>query len=234
MAIDSTRHINRREAGQHLARHFANQFTALTDSDHPRLISELGHLGGFELTVTVHRALGKAEAVITFDGAPGIDMRLTPDEVSGADPGKLPMRLEDRLASLESQQVKHSAEIKSLNEEIGHARADLGRPFPQALQLAQARERLDDIEKQLQEAARPMREPTPDGDASGTVSPHEPAMRTSPTADSPVVAGQLARRSFPAANPVVGKPPSRTEPEYRRSARPLTSAAPSVHPKGEL
>ncbi len=199
MVIDGTRFTKRHDAGQQFARHLTSQLAALARTDHPSLVSQPGHLGGFDLTVTVHDALGKAEAIIGFDGVPGIDLRLTPDEISSADPAKLSVRMENRLASLESQRTRHLAEIDRLHGEAGHARAALGKPFPQAAQLAQARERQDDIEKQLQEAARP----EPDSQTSTEGRPPESACPETPdTASQRTAAQQFARDSFPAANPV--------------------------------
>jgi len=226
MTIDSTRHTRRHDAGQHLARHLASQLAALSRSDHPRLTSQPGRLGGFDLAVTVHRALGKAEAVIAFDGAPGIDLRLSADDVASADPGKLAVRLENRLASLESQRGRHLAEIDRLRSEAEHARADLGQAFPQAQQLAQARERYDDIEGQLREAARPSADPVPDSQPGAGGKPQGSARPEPPAAREREGPQQLTRHSFPAPNPLAHAsvhPPapatSAPAPTHRMAAR---------------
>jgi hypothetical protein len=93
--------------------------------------------------------------IAALDGAPGTEVRMTPAEVKGTDPAKLVIRLENRLSCLESLRSRSLSEIDQLTSEATHARDDIARPFPQAGQLASARDRVARLEEKLRETARP-------------------------------------------------------------------------------
>ncbi len=112
-------------------------------------------LGGFDVIATVRRTLGTTEAVLALDGAPGTDLRLAPRDIADADPARLVIRLENRLAGLETLKTKTQTEAERLRTEAAHAAADLGKPFPQTSPLSAARERVAQIDKQLKHAATP-------------------------------------------------------------------------------
>jgi hypothetical protein len=96
--------------------------------------------------------------VMALDGATSTDVRMIPAEINGADPGKLIMRVENRLSGLESLKSLHFlSEIDQLTTEAGHARDDIARPFPQAGQLAAARDRVLRLEEKLRETTAPSR-----------------------------------------------------------------------------
>ncbi len=107
------------------------------------------------MTVTVERVLGSMNVIMALDGAPGTEIRMTPAEVKAADPGKLIIRLENRLSGLESLRSRSLAEIDQLTTEAAHARDDIARPFTQAGQLAAARDRVPRLEEKLRETAVP-------------------------------------------------------------------------------
>lgn len=200
MTIDGTRYSKRHDAGQRLAGHLTSQLAALARNNHPSLASQPGHLGGFDLAVTVRRVLGTTEAVIAFDGAPGAELRLSPADITTTDPGKLAIRLENRLASLETQHAKTLADIDRLRGEADHARDGLGKPFPRADQLNRARERSDAINQQLQEAATAAAD-TPA--AAETTSGYQPeGAAPASGANQLTTSRQLAQRSFPVSNPL--------------------------------
>lgn len=75
--------------------------------------------------------------VIEMAGAPGAELRMTPDETESSDSAKLIVRLEGRLAGLEALKAKTLAEIERLASESDRAREDIARPFAQAGRLAQ-------------------------------------------------------------------------------------------------
>jgi hypothetical protein len=52
---------------------------------------------------------------------PGTDVRMTPAEIKGSDPGKLIIRLENRLSGLESLRSRSLTEIDQLTTEAAHA-----------------------------------------------------------------------------------------------------------------
>jgi hypothetical protein len=130
---------------------------ALLNSSHRRLERRPGEIGGFAVSVTVERVLGSMNVIMVLDGAPGTEVRMTPAEIKGADPGKLIIRLENRLSGLESLRSRSLSEIGQLTTEAAHARDDIARPFPQTDQLAAARDRVLRLEEKLRETAAPSR-----------------------------------------------------------------------------
>jgi hypothetical protein len=155
MTLATTRHTRRQDAGEHLKALIAQQDQDLTRSGHRRLAEPLGELGGFPALVTTEHILATVTVTIQLDGAPGTEIRMTPAEVASADPGKLIVRLEGRLAGLEALKAKTLTEISRLTTEAGHARDDLGKPFPQASKLAAARDHVQQIGEQLSQAVAP-------------------------------------------------------------------------------
>ena len=97
--------------------------------------------------------------ITALDGAPGTEIRMTPAEVKAADPGKLIIRLENRLSGLESLSSRSQSEIDQLTTEAAHARDDIAKPFPQALQLTAARDRVALLDEKA--AARQPRRRSP-------------------------------------------------------------------------
>ena len=109
------------------------------------------------VAVAVERVLGSMNVIMSLDGAPGSEFRMTPAEVKSVDPGKLIIRLENRLSGLESLRSRSLSEIDQLTTEAAHARDDITRPFLQADQLAAARDRVLRLEEKLRETAAPSR-----------------------------------------------------------------------------
>ena len=153
MTIGGIRYTKRTDAGRRLQQLTAQLEDAVLKSSHQRLEEQSGELGGFTVTVTVERVLGSMNIIMALDGAPGTEVRMTPAEVKGADPGKLIIRLENRLSGLESLRSRSLSEIDQLTTEAAHARDDITRPFPQADQLTSARDRVQQIDSQLKHAA---------------------------------------------------------------------------------
>lgn len=146
---------------------------------------------------------------MALDGAPGTDVRMTPGEVKSADPGKLVIRLENRLSGLESLRSRSLCEIDELTTEAAHARDDIAWPFAQAGQLAAARDQVLRLEEKLHETAAPSRHNSHDW------------LLAASTHDAPVMAGipgaavvashqngqpqspaQVSRCDFPVENPL--------------------------------
>ena len=78
----------------------------------------------------MERVLGSMNVTMALDGAAGTEVRMTPAEVKATDPGKLIIRLENRLNGLESLRSRSQSEIDQLTTEAAHARDDITRPFP--------------------------------------------------------------------------------------------------------
>ena len=155
MTVDGHRHVKRADAGQHLRGLLQQEMTGLNGLR--GLTTRPGHLGGFPLTTTTERALGKTTVTLTLDGAPGTDIRIPATDLRDTDPVGLITRLENRLARLEERKAAALADAERARREITHARENLGQPFPHAAQLAEARERARQIDEQLQQMAGPQR-----------------------------------------------------------------------------
>ena len=211
MTMDGIKYSKRTDAGQRLQQLTTQMEEVLLKSSHRRLEEQPGDLGGFIVTVTIERVLGSMNVIMALDGAPGTDVRMTPAEVKSTDPGKLIIRLENRLSGLESLRSRSLSEIDQLTTEAAHARDDIARPFPQADQLAGARDRVLRLEEKLRETAAPSRHNS-----------HDRLLAAS-THDAPVMAGipgaavvashqngqpqspaQVSRCDFPAENPLTG------------------------------
>jgi len=132
-----------------------------------------GHLGGFPLTATTERALGRTTVALALDGAPGTDVRIPAAELRDADPVGLITRLEGRLQRLEERKATARADTERDRSEITHAREALGQPFPHATQLAEARQRAREIDEQLQHMAEAQR----GAEQAGPESAHQPSSR---------------------------------------------------------
>jgi hypothetical protein len=175
-----------------------------------------GQLGGFDITSTARRFLATREVVIILDGAPEAEIRLSPDELADTDPAKLVIRLENRLHGLEAVKAKGLKETGDLKAEAARAREDLGKHFPSAGQLTEARERVARLDRQLAEAARPQHE-----------EPASSRAATTPAIPEPV---SIAGRNFPDRQPIASQNPgpsaSISGPASERGARPSVSPRP--------
>src|SRR6185437_1799611 len=134
LTMDGFAYAKRTDAGRCLQQLVAQLEQDLLKSSHRRLEERPGQLGGFPVVVTVERVLGSMNVITALDGAPGTEIRMTPAEVKAADPGRLIIRLENRLSGLESLSSRSQFEIDQLTIEAAHAHDDIARPFPQAAQ----------------------------------------------------------------------------------------------------
>jgi len=184
---------------------------ALLKSSHRRLEERPGQLGGFAMTVTVERVLGSMNVIMALDGAPGTDVRMTPAEVKSTDPGKLIIRLENRLSGLESLRSRSLSEIDQLTTEAAHARDDIARPCPQAGQLAAARDCVLRLEEKLRETVVPARAGN-DGLLAAAMHdapvmagiPGAPIVVTSHQNGQSQSPAQVSHCDFPVDNPLAG------------------------------
>jgi N12 class adenine-specific DNA methylase len=246
MTLGTTRYTRRADAGEQLKTLIAGLEDALRKSSHKQVGERPGHLGGFDVTTTVGRVLGTTSVTIALDGAPGAELRMDPAEVRGHDPGKLIVRLEGRLASLESAKTRTLTDIERLTTEADRARDDLDKPFTQASQLTAARTRVREINDQLRQQARPPREDdggtarapqNPDGlgglaaaavhDAAGMAGmmPGSSGVVLTPNQPSqePV---QATHRDFPETNPLAAPAPEQSE--TQPPPRPSPGRAPGL------
>jgi hypothetical protein len=166
MTIDGQRHTRRADAGQQLAR--ALQREAAEFGGWGNRALQVGHLGGFPVIAALQGSReGKTTSVsIALDGAPGTSIELKPSDLRDGERATLITRLEHRLARLEDRKAGILADIEHAEREIAHARENLGQPFPQAEQLFVARDRVQQINGQLEQMAARQQadaEPAPEG-----------------------------------------------------------------------
>jgi hypothetical protein len=156
MTVDGQSYAKRADAGQRLKDLLRQEMTSV---DGLRgVTTRAGDLGGFPLTATTERALGRTTVALALDGAAGTDIRIPAADLRDADPVGLITRLENRLQRLEERKAAAVADSERAHSEITHARETLGQPFPQATQLAEARQRARDIDEQLQRMAAPQQD----------------------------------------------------------------------------
>jgi N12 class adenine-specific DNA methylase/SAM-dependent methyltransferase len=109
-------------------------------------------LGGFPVSATVRRAMVRDPTlVVALDGVPESEVRLTAEELAEV---AVVARLENRLSGLDHLRDRTTERIARLRSEVAKADEMLCKPFPNAERLAAARERVREITRQLQEAAR--------------------------------------------------------------------------------
>lgn len=167
-----------------------------------------GQLGGFDVISTGRKVLAAIEVAVGLEGVPESTIRVGSSELNEIDPAKLIVRLENRLHGLETLQAKTDGEIDRLEVEASRAREDLAKPFSLSQQLAEARDRVAEIEQQLEDSARKSQRDDPNefpaaSLSSGASNAGNPAQVAGPSrAESPSRGQQvvtLARTGFPAA-----------------------------------
>jgi N12 class adenine-specific DNA methylase len=151
MTVDGHSYSKRADAGQRLKELLRQEMTSVGGLR--GATAQAGHLGGFPLTATTERALGRTTIALALDGAPGTDIRIPATDLRDADPVGLITRLEGRLQRLEERKTTTLTDTNRARNEITHARETLGQPFPHAIQLAEARQRARQIDEQLQRIA---------------------------------------------------------------------------------
>ncbi len=240
MTIADRTYRKRIDAGLHVL-HILRQETANQLGSRQRTL-RTGELGGFPLTVTITRTLGQVQATPALEGAPGTEISLTTRDLTAADPIGLITRLENRLTQLESAKAKALAEADRARAEIDHANASIGKPFPQAADLAAARERSRQIDEQLEAAAAPQPAEAESetnaersGDAIPEAAPEESHMEQEPDqqipqpAEAPKRSGNARPPWASAAERAGGPTPSHRIPPSRE---PASSALPHYASRG--
>jgi N12 class adenine-specific DNA methylase len=153
MTVGDRRHVKRADAGQHMKDMLQRQAAGLDGLRHHE--AQHGHLGGFPVTASIDRSLGTTTIALALDGAPDASVQIPARDLRDADPAGLITRLEHRLHRLEERKTTALADIDHARREITHAQESTGKPFPQAAQLAEARDRARQIDEQLQKMAEP-------------------------------------------------------------------------------
>jgi N12 class adenine-specific DNA methylase len=158
MPLEGNRHTKRIDAGRHLKNILTRQ---LAELDGQRTsTTQPGHLAGFPLTTTAERALGSTSITMALNTVPEGTVHLDATDLRDADPAGLISRLEHRLHRLEDTKTATLDRTEHTRRELTHAEANVGQPFLQTIQLAEARERSRQIDTQLQQIAQP--QPTHD------------------------------------------------------------------------
>ena len=199
ITVDQMHHGKRADAGQHIKDILEREAAGLTGQ--VRRAVSIGRLGGFAVTGEVTRSLGATTVTITLEGAPGTTIELPASGLRGADPVGLVTRLEHRLAELETRKAKALADIEYARRQITHARSSIGQPFPHATELTAARDRVREIDAQLDRMAHhdPGQSATPEQEIAGTGDQAEPGPgRTKAEAGAPPHLHTTSERSISA------------------------------------
>ena len=209
MTVGGSRYDKRHEAGERLKQRLRMQFVMLGDPGRREPVADRhGQLGGFDVVSTGRKVLAATEIAVGLEGLPESTIRLGSNELNDIDPAKLIVRLENRLNGLEALKAKTRSEIEQLEVEATRAREDLAKPFSLSQQLIEARDRVAEIGRQLEEAARKSERDDqaelPAASLSGSASNAEnsaqvagPSRAETQSRDQQVVT--LARTGFPAA-----------------------------------
>jgi len=96
---------------------------------------------------------------LALEGAPGASIEIPAHELADADPVALVTRLENRLRRLEERQASALDDAERARREIEHATTSLGKAFPQSDEVAAARERVRQIDAELERMAQAKQEP---------------------------------------------------------------------------
>jgi len=158
MVIENRQHTKRADAGRHLTAILGQKFDALGARHEVAL--QPGELAGFPLTAEVERTLNGKMATLELRGAPGTSITVPASELADVDPAALVTRLENRLRRLEERKANTITDSEQARREIDHATASLGKPFSQDVDLHKARERVRDIDAELERMAEAARTPT--------------------------------------------------------------------------
>jgi hypothetical protein len=167
MTVGDQWHDKRADAGQHLADALRREAAALDGQR--QQVRRAGELGGFPLTAQLDRTLNGTIITLELEGAPGTSIVIPAAELADADPATLVTRLENRLRRLEERRGGVTADAAQARREIEHANAG-------------ARERVRQIDAELERIAEPAR-----GPAAVTADGAQPQER-GPVREEPVVA----------------------------------------------
>jgi hypothetical protein len=238
MTVEDRAYRKRIDAGLHLLQVLRQE--AANQLGSRQRILRTGELGGFPLTVTISRALGQVNVTPALEGAPGTEITLAARDLTDADPAGLVTRLEYRLAHLEANKAKALTEIDHARSEIDHATASIGKAFPQATELAAARDRSRQIDEQLEAAADPPQPQEAEAPVDSSVPVHHESPVTSERVGSPATSRAtdiVADRPSPSRDDIRGTAPgqwagqatpSRTA-DHRRQHDPSASPSQSPH-----
>jgi hypothetical protein len=158
MVIEDRRHLKRADAERHLTAVIGRELDALGARREATL--QPGELAGFPLTARVERTLNGKVATLDLRPAPGTSVVIPASELADADPAALVARLENRLRRLEERKATTITDAEHARREIDHATAGLGKPFPHDADLHKARDRVRDIDAELEGMAEFARTPT--------------------------------------------------------------------------
>jgi hypothetical protein len=219
MAVNGRQHAKRVDAGQHL-KQLVEQEIAQLDGSQART-AEAGQLGGFPVTAGTERALGTTSVTLALDGAPGAEVRIAAHDLRDADPVSLITRLEQRLTRLEERKAGTLAGIEDARREISHAQASIGQPFPHTAELTAARERVRQIDEQLQQMTAP-----PQAQAKDAATGPQPPPGESQAPGTAVPSARRASASEPGTGP---EPPPAHEMPRTRPASPTADWRDDLH-----
>ncbi|MEU9056546.1 hypothetical protein AB0D37_40195 [Streptomyces sp. NPDC048384] len=204
----------RREAGTALLHHLAQIERRATNSR--RDITQLGHFGGFDLSVSVEPSMGGHFLSLYFAGAPVRPVDLDPRDLSQQDPIGLIRKLENALDSLDTVVAGHAKQLQRLEANIARASERVGRPFEHQEELERVARRHSELQLALGPAVK-------DKNAD--------AAQTSDTIAADPVHAVLAAADHAAAAATDTPPaPTSASPAPSESADPQHEAVPAQDP----
>jgi N12 class adenine-specific DNA methylase len=183
MTIGQHQHDRRADADRHLADLIRDQLAQFDGHREQQL--QAGALAGFPVTVRVQRVLGTVTVTLGLDDAPGASVEISGSELAGGDSTTLVSRLENRVRRLEERRAATITDTDQARRELDHATADLGQPFPQVAELTAARERVREVDAELERIATAAQ---PDTSAHGIEPPSGPDLCTARPGDCEVTA----------------------------------------------
>ncbi len=133
---------------------------------HPRTLRGLVNIGGLTFDATVHRDEREPEYVLALAEVPQARVRGPLTSLRETAPASLPVRLENRLVSLDRTLAECRDQLDRCHGEISRAQQQLGKPFGYAAELEQARTRVTSLNDQITALAQTS-EPTPPASHGG-------------------------------------------------------------------
>lgn len=159
-------------------------------------------------------------------------------------PSSLIVRLENRVAALDTRLQRAQEDLQHLLEETERATAQLQRPFAKTSELEQAQKRVRELDDQLADLTRPDEPADADGAPGTEPDPTEPAPPTAPGPDSAAsppepaeieLATSAARTAAAAHRPPTDSAPSPSHPAERAAPGPdRRTTAPANQPNTGL
>ncbi|MCW2902438.1 MAG: helicase, partial [Streptosporangiaceae bacterium] len=209
MTVDGLRFTDRTEAGSALRARLLSTLSRPGPS--PLTIPAVANLGGLVFDATIWRTKTLTNYDLVISGIPAALIRGSATELTEAKLSSLPIRMENRIATLDKLLDKARHSLDTWQEEIARAEEQLDRPFPYAAELDEARQRCAELDEQLMLAATPEPTSASADPAVTTVAPPSPA------------AGPVTHPAMAAAATIRGPHPASARPRSAPATAPTSA-----------